>query len=121
MAMIDKPGLGVPTVPTKGIDWNVPKPKIKKWTDADLAKRAGSRGLASRFLPLLALMTGYQGGSALDEKFGLSDMLAEMLMPEPDMPSSDMRTEDFYEGETEVAKKDMRMRRMQDFIQRMGF
>ena len=91
-----------------------------RWDGTQGKTATKQAGATSRLLPLLALIAGYQGGGALDKKFGLSDMLAEMLMPDPDMPSSDMRTEDFYEGETEVTKKDMRMRRMQDFIQKIG-
>ena len=81
---------------------------------------------------LTALLGGYSIGTLLDEQFDLSDMIAEALKQDPDMSGAkDMPSprpkamypqpqEDYYEGETETTKKDLRMRRRQNFLKKLG-
>ena len=71
-----------------------------------------------------ALLSGYGIGTILDNQLGLSDMLAEALIQDPDMSGAkDMpsrlggyegnwresysKPEDYYEGETEATDEDL--------------
>ena len=69
----------------------------------DLARRMPSKGIMMRHPYLNALLSGYGIGTVLDNQLGLSDMLSEWLIQDPDMSG----VTDWYPGETEASVEDL--------------